>query len=280
MNWLDCLKEQVEEDIGEFDITTVALISKKVMIHANIIAREPGVVSGILETAGLFREYGVEVTEKVKDGNAVKADTVLLELYGRARDIFAVERTALNILGRMMGISTMTAEAVKIARKHNKKVRIAATRKTMFKHFDKKAVSFGGGDPHRWGLDDCMLIKTNHLRLVPTVQEAMRRAKKDASFVRKIEVEARSEKEAISAAEHGADIIMLDNMSHDQIDNAIDALKKKGLRDNRIIELSGGITLENLEEFAKHDCDVISMGCLTHSPDWFSVNLRTSGENP
>ena len=131
--------------------------------------------------------------------------------------------------------------------------------------FDKKSIKIGGGDTHRWRLDDCVLVKDNHLALVGDVEKAVRRARKAVSFSKKIEIEVRSTKDAVKVARAGADIVMLDNMSLKSISGTIKRLREEGLRDKILIEASGGITLNNVAEYAKTGVDIISMGCLTHS---------------
>ena len=144
---------------------------------------------------------------------------------------------------------------------------MAATRKTLpgLREFDKRAVVHGGGDPHRFGLDDCVLIKDNHLELVPSVTEAIKRAKDGISFTKMVEIEVRSLEDAEEAAREGADIIMLDNIAAPEIKEWLGELDKKGLREGFIYEASGGITFENAANYAAAGVDIISMGALTHS---------------
>jgi len=145
--------------------------------------------------------------------------------------------------------------------------RVAATRKTLpgLREFDKRAVIHGGGDTHRYGLDDCVLIKDNHLELVPSVTEAVRRAKKGISFTHKVEIEVRNLPDAVEAAEAGADIIMFDNKTPKEIETYLAELDKLGHRKVIIYEASGGITAENAGDYAEAGVDVVSLGALTHS---------------
>jgi len=214
------------------------------------------------------------VTHLAKDGDAVCQNDSLLLLNGDAKKILLVERTALNIIGRMSGIATQTRKIVDIVSAVNPCCRVAATRKTCpgFRILDKKAVKIGGGDPHRMNLSDGILIKDNHLALVP-LGIAIQAAKMDTTY-KKIEVEVETSESALSAAKAGADIIMLDNMSPDQITRTISVLKSEGLRDRVIIELSGGIDESSLPRYAALDVDVISLGVLTHSVRNLSVNLE------
>jgi nicotinate-nucleotide pyrophosphorylase (carboxylating) len=204
---------------------------------------------------------------------------MILSLSGDAKKILLVERTALNIIGRMSSIATQTKKMVDIVTSVNPHCRVAATRKTCpgFQIFDKKAVQIGGGDPHRMNLSDGILIKDNHLALVPIMSAI--RAAKNVSVLKKIEVEVETSDDALIAANSGADIIMLDNMSPDMVARTIELLKREGMRDHILIELSGGITDSSLVNYAALDVDVISLGFLTHSVRNFSVNLEIVPKN-
>jgi len=224
----------------------------------------------------VFEILGCDVVALACDGESVNPGDTLIEIEGSARAILSGERTALNIVGRMAGIATAVAEAQRIASEANPTVRVAATRKTLpgLRELDKKAVSLGGGDTHRLRLDDCVLIKDNHLELVPSIMEAVSRAKERVSFTKKIEVEVKSLSEAEDAAEAGADIIMFDNMSPEEIRICLDALKEKGLHIGRLFEASGGITHENLIEYSSSGVDIVSMGSLTHSVRSLNIKLE------
>jgi nicotinate-nucleotide pyrophosphorylase (carboxylating) len=157
----------------------------------------------------------------------------------------------------------------------NPKIKIAATRKTMpgLRNFDKKAVEHGGGDPHRFRLDDCVLIKDNHLKLIPSITEAINRVKKKISFTKKIEIEVQNCKDAVEAARSGADIIMFDNMNPKEMKKCLTRLTQLRLRNNILYEASGGINPENIQEYAGSGVDIISLGYLTHSVRSLNVKL-------
>ncbi len=267
------LRGLAREDVGKGDATSEAVIPKCIELVAEVVANRGGIAAGIEEACWLFKKSGISATQKVKDGARIQERARLVELKGDARKIFAAERVALNIIGRMGGIATMTAHAVEIARKEGSHAQIAATRKTILGRLDKKAVSLGGGWPHRLGLHDMILIKTGHLAVVGSITRAVEAAKKKAGKMM-VEIEVQNPEQAVEAASAGADIIMLDNFSHAGIEEALRKLHAAGLRAKVKVELSGGITLEGLHEFARHDADVISMGCLTHSAPWLDVNLR------
>jgi nicotinate-nucleotide pyrophosphorylase (carboxylating) len=182
----------------------------------------------------------------------------------------------LNLLSRMSGIATTTRRLTEKLEKAKAKAKIAATRKTApgLLYFDKKAVLVGGGDPHRLHLDDMVLIKDNHIAIIGSVEEAVKKAKANVSFSKKIEVEVTRVQDALKAAEAGADVIMLDNFSPKQIKEAVASLKKTGFLGKVLLEASGGITAENLLEYASTQVDLISMGELTHSVKALDISLE------
>jgi nicotinate-nucleotide pyrophosphorylase (carboxylating) len=268
------LLAMITEDSGFSDITTAFTPNK--IVKAEIIAKEAGVVSGIYELQVLFRFFGITAQSTLKDGGRIKKGQRIFLLSGYSRDILLVERTALNILARMTGISTLTNKYVEEAKKAGSNVKIAATRKTtpLFGFFEKEAVKTGGGDTHRCGLYDEVLIKDNHMRLFKSVSEALKVAKKETSFAHKIEVEVTNLKDAIAAASNGADIILIDNMAISEIKKTVAELGRKGLRDKVLLEASGGVTLENVKDYAATGIDIISIGRLTHSAPALDVSLE------
>jgi nicotinate-nucleotide pyrophosphorylase (carboxylating) len=270
---LDYLLQFIEEDAPSGDVTSAAIIPD-ITCNAVIRAEQAGIIAGLEEASTLFSHFGVSVNHLAKDGDAVCPNDSLILLNGDAKKILLVERTALNIIGRMSGIATQTRKMADVVSSVNPSCRVAATRKTCpgFRILDKKAVKIGGGDPHRMNLSDGILIKDNHLALVP-LGRAIQEAKMGTSY-KKIEVEVETPENAMFAAKAGADIIMLDNMSLGQITRTISELKSEGLRDRIIIELSGGIDESSLPRYAALDVDVISLGVLTHSVKNLSVNLE------
>ena len=269
---LEDLLRFVREDAPWGDVTTDAVVPD-VACRAVVRAKDSGTLAGLAEARALFEQFGVTVRERSADGRAVASGTVLLELDGPARAILLVERTALNIIGRMSGIATRTREAVDAVRQVSPTVRIAATRKTApgLRMLDKKAVVLGGGDPHRYCLSDMVLIKDNHLALVP-LPEAVRRAKMQ-SLYRAVEVEVETTEDAVTAAEAGADIILLDNMTPDAVRETVRALAGRGLRERVALEVSGGVAGGDLAGYAATGIDIISMGALTHTVRNFDVSL-------
>jgi len=274
------LARLVYEDIGFEDLTTQALIPPSMVIRGRIVAQEEGVVAGLELASTIFREFSIQTSLKKQDGDWVAPWEVLMEVEGEARSILSVERTALNLLMRMSGIATLTHRIIEMVREVNPTVIIAGTRKTTpgLQFFEKDAIRVGGGDTHRYRLDDAVLIKDNHLALVGSVTEAVERARKHASFTKKIEVEADTLDQALQAAQAGADIVLLDNMSPDQIRTVLSLLKNGGLRDKVLVEASGGINPDNIMAYAKLEVDVISTGYITHSARSLNLNLELDGE--
>jgi nicotinate-nucleotide pyrophosphorylase (carboxylating) len=176
----------------------------------------------------------------------------------------------------MSGVATATAELVNIVKTNRGIARIACTRKTLpgLRYFEKKAVELGGGDTHRLRLDDAVLIKDNHLELAGSITETVRRAKAKVSFTKKIEVEATNPDQAVEAALAGADIVLLDNMTPQEVKKSVSLLEAKKLRDHILVEVSGGITRENLASYAKASVDVISAGSITNSAEAIDMSLE------
>ncbi len=270
------LKQLLAEDVGQGDVTAAAIIPAGLKVQAEVIAKEAGTVAGIEEATILAESLGLNVKAPVTDGAEVKNKQVLMQLSGDAQTILTVERTLLNLLSRMSGIATATNKLVQQLKKAKSKARIAATRKSApgLLYFDKKAVIIGNGDPHRLHLDDMVLIKDNHIVIVGSALEAVKRAKANVSFAKKIEVEVTSAADALKVAQAGADIVMLDNFSPKQVKEAVAHLKKAGLYGKVLLEVSGGINSENLLEYAQAEVDIISMGALTHSVKALDISLE------
>jgi len=265
--------EYLEEDLYYGDITFV----EEKRVRAKIVSKDTGVIAGVRVAKIAFESFGVNVFESIRDGTRIKNGDTIMEIEGNSRDIIMLERTILNILMRMSGIATVTSEMVEKARSVNPRVRIAATRKTTpgFRIFEKMAVEIGGGDPHRFGLGDCVMIKDNHIAVAGDLVKAIRLAKL-VSFTKKIEVEVKSIDEALIAAREGVDIIMLDNFKPREVEETINLLERENLRDKVLVEVSGGITPKNVKEYAKTGVDIISSGYITHSAKALDLSLIVS----
>lgn len=262
------LREFLEEDCCFFDVSTIN-IPEDAEVSAKIIAKSSGYVSGLEELKILFDILNVSTNFLKKDGIKVKKGEVVVELKGNARNILLGERVGLNLVTHMSAITTTTRKFVKIIDESGKKVKIACTRKTLpgLRIFEKKAVILGGGDPHRFSLDDMILLKDTHLRYYNgDVGKLLKEVKDVASFSKKIEIEVEKPNDALVAAESGADIIMLDNMSPDQVEDVIKLLKEHNLRENIIIEISGGINEDNIVDYLISSPDIISTSELTQFP--------------
>ncbi|MGV8143305.1 MAG: carboxylating nicotinate-nucleotide diphosphorylase [Methanothermobacter sp.] len=266
----------LDQDIGFEDITTQALVQSGLIIKARIISKQEGVVAGLDLISSFLKEFKINILSKKDDGSNIKVDDTLLEMEGEARTILTLERTILNLLMRMSGIATTTHQMVQKARKINPGIIIAGTRKTTpgLQFWEKEAVRIGGGDTHRYRLDDAVLIKDNHLALVGDVTVAIKKAREYASFTKKIEIEVENLEDALKAAEAGVDIIMLDNMQIEDIKLILKALKKERISDRVIIEVSGGMNLDNVVKYAETGVDVISSGYITHSAAALDMSLE------
>lgn len=269
----DIIKYMLKEDEGYGDITSEALIKRDIITEGFILSKDTGILAGINIVKDIFSEYNVKILSSLNDGDEIKQGDKLLEFKGDAKTILLLERTVLNLLMRMSGVATKTHNIVTKVHEVNPNIKVAGTRKTSpaLQKFDKQAIIIGGGDSHRNGLDDMVLIKDNHIAIVGGVFEALRLAKKNVSFSKKIEIEVENVDDAVIAASNGADIVMFDNMSPMEASKTLDVLNDKNLRDNILIELSGGITEENILDYANLDVDVISLGALTHST--YSLNF-------
>lgn len=265
----------LKEDVGAGDVTTESLVSEGKRARAKIIARQSGYLAGIPEVKAVFEELGVSSDSKVADGDKIEAGDTLIEAEGPARGTLSAERVALNLLSRMSGIATATREMLDEARKVNAEVQIAATRKTapLLRRFDKKAVESVGGEPHRFNLEDFILIKDNHLKIVGSVAEAVQKAR-ESNPSERIEVEVGSLEETIEAIKAGADVVMLDNTSPKEIKEIIRELEKSGLRDKVILEASGGVNPSNVAEYASTGVDIISSSYMSMQAPALDMSLE------
>jgi nicotinate-nucleotide pyrophosphorylase (carboxylating) len=270
------LRRFVEEDVGHGDITTFHTIPHGTIVEARIIVKEKGVIAGVEEALAFGEAFGLQARASVKDGSVVTPKTELLLIEGDAVTLLAIERNMLNLFSRMSGIATHTNRLVEMVRQAGHKTAVAATRKTSLglAYFDKKAVGIGGGDPHRYGLDDMILIKDNHLAIAGNVKNLVRKTREGASFSKKIEVEVSRLSDVLEAAEAGADIVMLDNFTPRKIAEAIQLLKRKKLRNKIMVEASGGITERNILRYAAAGVDIVSLGEITQSARALDMNLE------
>jgi nicotinate-nucleotide pyrophosphorylase (carboxylating) len=272
----DNLKKFIEEDCHFADISS-SIIPEDANTTAKIYAKSAGYISGLTELEILFDMVEVSTTLKKRDGEAFKNGDIIVELKGKTRNILLGERLGLNLLTHMSAITSTTKKFKEIIQNAGKNIRIACTRKTTpgLRIFEKKAVEIGGGDPHRFSLDE-VLLKDTHLRYYKgDIEKILTAIKKKVSFTKKIEIEIEEVEDVLIAAKYGADIIMLDNFTPDQVEDAITLLKKNNLRENVIIEVSGGIQPENVVDYLLSEPDIISSGQLTQFPsEYVDFTLR------
>ncbi len=274
---VDAVRSFLAEDVGYGDITTEALINPKETAEGRVVCKENATAAGIEEALLLLELVGCKGTAVAHDGDHVRSRTVILSARGPARALLGVERTLLNLMSHMSGVATATANLVSIANTASRgRIRIACTRKTLpgLRYFEKRAVEIGGGDTHRLRLDDAVLIKDNHLELAGSIAECVQKTKKTVSFTKKVEIEVTRPDQAVEAAQAGADIVLLDNMTPKDVASSVNLLINKGLRDRVLVEASGGIRRENLASYAKTGVDVISVGAITHSAPAIDISLE------
>lgn len=261
--------QALAEDIGSADVTANSIIPETANVTGRIVAKAEGVIAGLQVAEITFRavDAAIKFSPRVADGDPVQIQQVVADVDGPARAILTAERTALNFLGRMSGIATTTRAFVNEVR--GTKARILDTRKTApnLRLFDKMAVRFGGGDNHRMGLFDMVLIKDNHIDFAGSITEAVTRARAGANGLA-IEVEARTLADVSECLEMGVKWIMLDNMPLAETREAVRLVNGRAK-----VEASGNVSLENVRAIAETGVDCISVGALTHSVRALDVSL-------
>lgn len=266
----EIVRNVLREDMGSGDITTDSLFSETDQCRAIIIAKEDGIAAGIPVAEAVFRQLDENIiwSGEKKDGDKVKPNDILAEISGSARAILTGERVALNFLQRLSGIATHTSRFVEAV--HGLPAKILDTRKTApgLRILDKYAVRAGGGNNHRAGLYDGVLIKDNHIKLAGSIARAVELIRGRTSGKVKIEVETSTLEEVEEAIAAGADIIMLDNMSLEIMKEALNLINGRAL-----VEASGGVNLRNVRQIAETGVDFISAGSLTHSPPALDIGL-------
>ena len=271
MNWQirDFLKAALAEDIGRGDVTSEILLPRVLKAKASFLFKEEGIVCGLPYAQEIFSLLGADDFEVLhSDGVQVPAGTVAAVVSGPARTLLAGERVALNIMQHLSGIATRTRRWAELIAPY--KAKLTDTRKTtpLLRNLEKYAVRVGGGKNHRFGLDDAVLIKDNHLTLVD-IKTAVAKARAAIPHTMKIEVEAETPAQVAEALEAGADIIMLDNMAPEEMAKMVEFIAGRA-----IVEASGGITEKNIVEVAKTGVDYISVGSLTHSVKAIDISLN------
>ena len=261
----------LKEDISSEDVSTNAVMPTATPGEVDLICKEDGIICGlqVFERTFQLLDPSTRVEFFVSDGDAVKNGDLMARVYGDIRVLLCGERTALNYLQRMSGVATYTHSVASLL--EGTKTKLLDTRKTTPNNriFEKYAVTVGGGNNHRYNLSDGVMLKDNHIGAAGGVKEAIRMAKDYAPFVRKIEVEVENLDMLAEALEAGADIIMLDNMSHEDMETAMKMIDGKAE-----VEVSGNVTRENIARLTDLGVDFISSGALTHSAPIMDISLK------
>lgn len=266
------IESWLTEDLGHHDVTN----DVPGELTGRLVATEDGVAAGLDTASRVFDYLGVAIEDGVEDGERLSAGDVALQVSGPAQAVLRGERVAVNVAGHASGIATRTRQAVTVARTVDDDVRIACTRKTTpgLRGIEKRAVVAGGGDTHRLDLSHMVMVKDNHVAAMG-LTDAIAHFRNRASFTTKIEVEVETSDDAPRAAEAGADIVLLDNMSPEDTARAVDLLESVGSTRDVLAEASGGITLDTVPAYAATGVDVVSMGSLTHSAPSLDYSFRT-----
>jgi nicotinate-nucleotide pyrophosphorylase (carboxylating) len=286
LRWIEkFFNNEYVEDIGPNDITSEAILIKSRLGRAVLKAKQPGILGGIEEVSWFYAKHDLEVKTYAQDGEMIQKGSTILEVQADQKYLLATERIGLNVLQRMSGIATETRQLVEEIKGF--RTRVAATRKTVLRYLDKKAVFLGGGLTHRFGLWDSILIKDNHLEALKNdgidncVEKALEMASSFADKVGFIEIETTNQEDSLKAARKFKGlklkrpcIIMLDNARPLEIEETIEKLRCEDLYDYVLLEASGNITPENIKEYAKTEVDVVSMGYLTHSAKILDMSLE------
>lgn len=273
-----CVRRALEEDVGTGDVTTNSIIAPDSQIDSRILAKQKGIIAGLDVAAAVFHSLDERISFEaiVGEGSNVETGTVIAAIYGAARPVLTAERTALNFLGRMSGIATLTRQFVDMIA--DTQAKILDTRKTApgLRAIDKLAVRRGGGHNHRVGLYDMILIKDNHIDYAGTLSRAIHRARASGAHL-EIGVEARSLENVKEAIELGVTRILLDNMTIELMKEAVQLAAGRAK-----LEASGNVTLKTVRSIAETGVDFISVGALTHSAKVFDFSLKVenSGATP
>src|SRR5579883_1671220 len=266
------VERALEEDLGcAGDVTSIATVPEQTQARAVLVARAAGIIAGLPLAAATFLKLAaaIEITADQRDGARVAAGTTLMRVAGPARAVLAAERTALNLLGRLSGVATATEAFVR--RAAGTKLRICCTRKTTpgLRALEKYAVRCGGGFNHRFGLDDAILIKDNHIAVAGGIRPVLERARAHVGHLVKIEIEVDTLAQLREVLDTGlADAVLLDNMDIATLSEAV-----KMAQGRVVLEASGGVTLNSIADIATTGVDYVSSGALTHSAPNFDVAL-------
>lgn len=267
----DIIKRAIQEDINYVDVTTDYLLSDDAVTTANYVAKDSGVVAGVGIAVRVYEllDATVEYEIRKQDGDAVQKGDIILTLKGKTKTLLKGERTSLNLIQHLSGIATMTNKCVRLVEGTN--ATITDTRKTLpgLRALQKYAVTVGGGRNHRYNLSDGAMLKDNHIDAYGSMTNAVNALRAKIGHMVKIEVETRNLDELREALSAGADVIMLDNMSPEEMRKAVEITAGRAK-----LEASGNITDENIRAVAETGVDIISLGALTHSVKAFDISMK------
>ena len=257
----------LREDLGHHDVTNDVAGETE----GRLVAKEAGVAAGLDAAAAVFDYLGADAEPAVESGDRVEAGDALLRVAGPAREVLRGERVAVNVAGHGSGVATRTREAVDAAREVSDGVAVAGTRKTTpgLRGVEKRALVAGGGDTHRLDLSHMVMVKDNHVAEMG-LEAAVSQFREQASFATKVEAEVERPEDGPVAAEAGADIVLFDNLPPAEVERGVDLLP-----DGTLAEASGGITIDDVPDYAATGVDVVSMGSLTHSAPALDLSFRT-----
>lgn len=270
------VREALTEDLGMGDITTNGIFSESDTASGSFTAKADGILAGLEVLNTVYREFGNAVSVKLlkNDGDAVTKGEVIAEVSGPVRTLLSGERVILNLIQHLGGIATSTNEVVSLL--DDPSISVTDTRKTLpgLRGIQKYAVICGGGKNHRFRLDDGIMIKDNHIKAAGSITKAVEALRKVSGHMVKIEVETESKAQVLEAVETGADVIMLDNRTPEEVKEFVSIIP-----DGIIVEVSGGITPENISSYKGCGADVISLGWLTHSVKALDISFNLNLED-
>jgi len=267
---IEFIKSALKEDIGRGDL--FARVAKSKPIKAYILAKSDGVFAGEEYLRAIQKEFDIEISYNVTDGQSFKIKDRLIEIKGDSKVVLTLERTILNIVIHASSIATLTNRFVKVIAPYG--VKLLDTRKTrpLLREFEKYAVRCGGGINHRMGLDDCLMLKDTHLKTIKDLKAFMKEVRQKIPFTSKVEIECEDLEMVKRAFEAGADIVMCDNMDIETIKKVVE------LRDAKyshiLLEASGNVTLDTIEQIAKTGIDAISTGSTIHQANWIDLSMK------
>jgi nicotinate-nucleotide pyrophosphorylase (carboxylating) len=273
----EAVNHALDEDLGRGDITSRSVIRSGVRARGSFLAKQDFILAGLEVAEAAFNAFDPEmqIESSATDGDQIQAGKSFARLLGEAQELLAAERVALNFLQRLSGIATLTRRFVDVI--EGTSARIVDTRKTTpgLRMLEKYAVTAGGGRNHRLGLDDGILIKDNHLALGGGITEAVRRARESAGHLHKIEVEVSNLEEVREALAANADVLLLDNMTPEQVRQAVEVVKASNESGRQTLtEASGMINIDNVRAYAEAGVDLISIGAITHSAPAVDISFK------